>query len=94
MTIRHQDKYLIVKLHTQDWVGGKANTVIGFIKALPKNSRFYNGFYKEWRINKYMVEPSDIEQLFAYNMIEEEPKDNFDAEKWKDDTFGKKEELI
>lgn len=99
MILRHKFSNFYIQFTSVDWDNGTAKAVMEYLKALPKGSKSYIPTAKEWRVDKTKALDA-LKEVFAINQrhILEASKpdpDDFDAEKWLDDTFGeKKKETI
>lgn len=95
MILRHKFNSFYVQFTPVDWDNGSARAIMEYLKSLPKGSKSYIPTEKEWRVDKKKA-PEALKEVFAINQrcIQEfnkpDPND-FDVDKWLDDTFGEKE---
>lgn len=86
-----------VSFEPSDWNTGRANDVIALLKTFPKGSKFYLPADKLWRVNKSKVEYKLLDELYALHTKRyDEPKyeNDYDADKWLDDTFGEEKVIV
>lgn len=100
MILQHTSRVILtIKFTGDDWDNGTAREMIDYMKTMPKGSKFYNGTDKCWRINKDKAGTDALRGIYelqekSREITEQREKEDFDAEAWKNEVFGEKEELI
>jgi len=93
MILKHlNSNILVIKFTSEDWSSGKSRDIIDYLKTFPKGSKFYNPIEKEWKINKQKAGSELVYGIYERQEKEyNKQEDDFDTDKWLNDTFDKKE---